>query len=179
MKGPFRADHVGSLLRPESLLEKREEWKQDKISIGALRRFEDKCIADIVKKQEAIGIKSVTDGEFRRESFHFDFIDQIIGIETNFTLKGAFEQGEKTRAGGEKMVPLTVEIKDRMVLPHKGINIHNYRYLHAVAGSGSVPKMTMPSPTMTHFRGGRDAISKEAYPDMDRFFNDLAGMYRQ
>jgi len=179
MKGPFRADHVGSLLRPEALLEKREEWKQDKISIGALRRFEDKCIADIVKKQEAIGIKSVTDGEFRRESFHFDFIDQIIGIETNFTLKGAFEQGEKTRAGGEKMVPLTVEIKDRMVLPHKGINIHNYRYLHAVAGSGSVPKMTMPSPTMTHFRGGRDAISKEAYPDMDRFFNDLAGMYRQ
>ena len=179
MKGPFRADHVGSLLRPESLLEKREEWKQDKISIGALRRFEDKCIADIVKKQEAIGIKSVTDGEFRRESFHFDFIDQIIGIETNFTLKGAFEQGEKTRAGGEKMVPLTVEIKDRMVLPHKGINIHNYRYLHAVAGSGSVPKVTMPSPTMTHFRGGRDAISKEAYPDMDRFFNDLAGMYRQ
>ncbi len=144
-----------------------------------MRRFEDKCIADIVKKQEAIGIKSVTDGEFRRESFHFDFIDQIIGIETNFTLKGAFEQGEKTRAGGEKMVPLTVEIKDRMVLPHKGINIHNYRYLHAVAGSGSVPKMTMPSPTMTHFRGGRDAISKEAYPDMDRFFNDLAGMYRQ
>lgn len=179
MKGPFRADHVGSLLRPESLLEKREEWKQDKITDAELRAYEDECIAQIVKKEEEIGIKSVTDGEYRRESFHFDFINEISGIKTNFNLKSAFAQGEKTKAGGEKAVPLTVEIVDKMRLPNTGIGVENYKYVAAVAGPGSTPKITMPSPTMTHFRGGRDAISKEAYPDMDEFFADLSGLYRQ
>lgn len=179
MKGPFRADHVGSLLRPESLLEKREEWKAEKISDADLRDYENGCVADIVKKEQAVGIKSVTDGEFRRESFHFDFINQIGGIETNFTLKGAFAQGEKTKAGGEKAVPLTVEIKDRMTLPEAGIGVENYKYLASVASGDSTPKVTMPSPTMTHFRGGRDAISRDAYPDLEDFFADLSALYRQ
>jgi 5-methyltetrahydropteroyltriglutamate--homocysteine methyltransferase len=179
MKGPFRADHVGSLLRPESLLEKREEWKADKISDADLRNYENDCIAEIVKKEEAVGIKSVTDGEFRRESFHFDFINQINGIETNFTLKGAFAQGEKTKAGGEKAVPLTVEIKDRMTLPAAGIGVENYKHLASVASDDSTPKVTMPSPTMTHFRGGREAISRDAYPELDGFFADLSALYRQ
>lgn len=179
MKGPFRADHVGSLLRPDALLEKREDWKVDKISDAELRDFENECIAEIVKQEQAVGVKSVTDGEFRRESFHFDFINQIGGIETNFTLKGAFAQGEKTKAGGEKAVPLTVEIKDRMTLPAAGIGVENYKYVASVAGEGTTPKVTMPSPTMTHFRGGREAISKEAYPDLDGFFADLSALYRQ
>lgn len=179
MKGPFRADHVGSLLRPDALLEKREDWKADKISDAELRDFENECIAEIVKQEQAVGVKSVTDGEFRRESFHFDFINQIGGIETNFTLKGAFAQGEKTKAGGEKAVPLTVEIKDRMTLPAAGIGVENYKYVASVAGEGTTPKVTMPSPTMTHFRGGREAISKEAYPDLDGFFADLSALYRQ
>ena len=179
MKGPFRADHVGSPLRPDALLEKREDWKVDKISDAELRDFENECIAEIVKQEQAVGVKSVTDGEFRRESFHFDFINQIGGIETNFTLKGAFAQGEKTKAGGEKAVPLTVEIKDRMTLPAAGIGVENYKYVASVAGEGTTPKVTMPSPTMTHFRGGREAISKEAYPDLDGFFADLSALYRQ
>ena len=179
MKGPFRADHVGSLLRPDALLEKREDWKADKISDAELRDFENECIAEIVKQEQAVGVKSVTDGEFRRESFHFDFINQIGGIETNFSLKGAFAQGEKTKAGGEKAVPLTVEIKDRMTLPAAGIGVENYKYVASVAGEGTTPKVTMPSPTMTHFRGGREAISKEAYPDLDGFFADLSALYRQ
>jgi 5-methyltetrahydropteroyltriglutamate--homocysteine methyltransferase len=179
MKGPFRADHVGSLLRPDALLEKREDWKADKISDAELRDFENECIAEIVKQEQAVGVKSVTDGEFRRESFHFDFINQIGGIETNFTLKGAFAQGEKTKAGGEKAVPLTVEIKDRMTLPAAGIGVENYKYVASIAGEGTTPKVTMPSPTMTHFRGGREAISKEAYPDLDGFFADLSALYRQ
>jgi 5-methyltetrahydropteroyltriglutamate--homocysteine methyltransferase len=179
MKGPFRADHVGSLLRPESLLEKREAWKANKISDADLRDYENGCVADIVEKEQAVGIKSVTDGEFRRESFHFDFINQIGGIETNFTLKGAFAQGEKTKAGGEKAVPLTVEINDRMTLPKAGIGVENYKYLASIASRDSTPKVTMPSPTMTHFRGGRDAISREAYPDLEDFFADLSALYRQ
>ena len=179
MKGPFRADHVGSLLRPEALLEKREEWKADKISDADLREYENEFIASIVKQEEKAGIKSVTDGEYRRESFHFDFINQISGIETNFTLKSAFAQGEKTKAGGEKAVPLTVEITDRMTLPAEGIGVENYKYLASIAGEGTTPKVTMPSPTMTHFRGGRDAISLKAYPEMDDFFADLSALYRQ
>ncbi|NKB19224.1 MAG: 5-methyltetrahydropteroyltriglutamate--homocysteine S-methyltransferase [Alphaproteobacteria bacterium] len=179
MKGPFRADHVGSLLRPESLLEKREEWKQDKISDADLRDYENECIAGIVKQEEAAGIKSVTDGEYRRESFHFDFINQIGGIKTNFTLKNAFAQGEKTKAGGDKAVPLTVEITEKMTLPAEGIGVENYKYLASVAADGTTPKVTMPSPTMTHFRGGRDAISRDAYPDMGDFFADLSALYRQ
>ena len=179
MKGPFRADHVGSLLRPESLLEKREEWKAENISDTDLRNHENECIAAIVKKEQAAGIKSVTDGEYRRESFHFDFINQIAGIETNFTLKGAFAQGEKTKAGGEKAVPLTVKIKDKMKLPTAGIGVENFKYLASVAGEGTTPKVTMPSPTMTHFRGGREAISHDAYPNLDLFFADLSELYRQ
>jgi len=179
MKGPFRADHVGSLLRPASLLAKREEWKAGKISEAVLREYENECIAEIVKCEKKVGIGAVTDGEFRRESFHFDFINKVRGIETNFTLKGAFEQGEQTKAGGEKMVPLTVEIKDRMSLPSEGIGVENFKFLATVAEEGTTPKVTMPSPTMTHFRGGRDAISRDAYPEMGLFFADLSALYRQ
>ena len=179
MKGPFRADHVGSLLRPASLLQKREEWKAGKVSEAVLRDYENECITEIVKREQEVGIGAVTDGEFRRESFHFDFINKIRGIETNFTLKGAFEQGEQTKAGGEKMVPLTVEIKDRMSLPSEGIGVENFKYLASVAEEGATPKVTMPSPTMTHFRGGREAISRDAYPEMDLFFADLSALYRQ
>ncbi len=179
MKGPFRADHVGSFLRPDSLLEKREEWKADKISDSELRHFEDECISEIVRKEQQIGIKSVTDGEFRRESFHFDFINEIDAIKTNFNLKSAFAQGEKTKSGGDKAVPLTVEITDRMELPAGGIGVENYKFLASVAGAETTPKITMPSPTMTHFRGGREAISREAYPELESFFADLAKLYRE
>ena len=179
MKPPFRADHVGSLLRPDSLLSAREQWKADQLDDAALRALEDAAIGDVVKKQEAAGIRSVTDGEYRRESFHFDFISKIGGIETNFTIKGAFAQGEKTKEGGEKQVPLTVDVVGRMERPAGGIEVENFRYLQSQAGDGSVPKITMPSPTMTHFRGGREAISREAYPEMDDFFADLARLYRE
>lgn len=179
MKGPFRADHVGSLLRPDPLLEAREKWKADEISDAELRAMEDEAIANVVKKEEAAGIRSVTDGEYRRESFHFDFISKITGVKTNFTLKGAFAQGEKTKAGGEKQVPLTVEITEKMRRPAEGIEVENFKYLKSKSGANSVPKVAMPSPTMTHFRGGRDAISKDAYPDLDGFFGDLGALYRE
>ena len=177
-KGPFRADHVGSLLRPDSLLEDREKWKADEMSDAELRAEEDAAIAEAVKKEEAVGLKAVTDGEYRRESFHFDFISKIGGIQTNFSLKGAFAQGEKTKAGGEKNVPLTIDVVDRMARPAEGIEVANFKYLEGQVSEGHVPKITMPSPTMTHFRGGREAISREAYPALDGFFEDLAQLYR-
>ncbi len=179
MKPPFRADHVGSLLRPESLLDAREQWKSGALDAEALRRREDEAIAAIVGKQEAVGLRSVTDGEFRRESFHVDFISRIGGVETNFTIGRAFLQGEQTKAGGEKQAPLTVEIRDRMTRPAGGIEVENFRYLQTRAGPQSTAKVTMPSPTMTHFRGGREAISREAYPEMADFFDDLARLYRE
>ena len=179
MKGPFRADHVGSFLRPEALLSKRDEWKKDKITDAELRRAEDNFIREIVAKEEQFGLLSVTDGEFRRESFHFDFINEISAIKTNFTLKGAFAQGEKTKSGGDKAVPLTVEITDKMELPPGGIGVENFKFLSSVSGKGTTPKITMPSPTMTHFRGGREAISKLAYPELESFFADLAKLYRE
>ena len=179
MKPPFRADHVGSLLRPDSLLEAREQWKTEAIGPEELRQRENAAIADVVGKQEAAGLKSVTDGEYRRESFHFDFIDRIGGIKTNFTIRRAFLQGEKTKAGGEKQAPLTVDVVDRMVRPPGGIEVDNFRYLKAQIGPDSTAKVTMPSPTMTHFRGGREAIDRAAYPEMEDFFADLARLYRE
>ncbi len=178
MKGPFRADHVGSLLRPDSLLDVREQWKAEAVSDGELRERENTAIAEAVKKEEAAGLMAVTDGEYRRESFHFDFISKIGGIKTNFTLKGAFAQGEKTKAGGKKDVPLTIDVTDRMTRPADGIEVENFKYLQSQVSSDHVPKITMPSPTMTHFRGGREAISREAYPDLDGFFEDLAQLYQ-
>ncbi len=179
MKPPFRADHVGSLLRPDSLLKSRADWKAAVIDDTELRAREDAAIVEVVKRQEAVGMRSVTDGEYRRESFHFDFISKIGGIQTNFTIKGAFAQGEKTGKGGEKQVPLTVEVVDRMQRPAHGIEVENFRYLQSRVGPNSVPKITIPSPTMTHFRGGRDAINRETYPDMADFFADLSSLYRQ
>ena len=179
MKGPFRADHVGSLLRPETLLDDREKWKADQLSDGDLREHEDAAIAAVVQREEAAGLKAITDGEFRRESFHFDFISKIGGIKTNFTIKGAFAQGEKTKEGGEKQVPLTVDVVDRMQRPAEGIEVENYKYLQSQVSGDHVAKITMPSPTMTHFRGGREAISREAYPELDDFFADLARLYRE
>ncbi len=178
MKGPFRADHVGSLLRPEPLLADREKWKAEDLTGAELREHENAAIAEVVRREEAAGLKAITDGEFRRESFHFDFISKIAGIKTNFTIKGAFAQGEKTKEGGEKQAPLTVDVIDRMERPSAGIEVENFKYLAAQVSSDHVPKITMPSPTMTHFRGGREAISREAYPELDDFFADLARLYR-
>jgi 5-methyltetrahydropteroyltriglutamate--homocysteine methyltransferase len=180
MKGPYRADHVGSFLRPDWLLEQRDRWKADAITLEELREDENKAIAEVVKKQEAVGIKDVTDGEFRRESFHIDFIDKIGGVKHNFSIKGAFAQGEQTKAGGEKQAPVTIEVVDRMTRPAGGIEVENFKYLKSLTDGheGIEPKITMPSPTMTHFRGGRAAISETAYPEMEDFFADLAKLYR-
>jgi len=164
-KGPYRADHVGSLLRPRSLLDFRERAANGEFAPDELRAIEDQCIADVVKLQEEIGLRGVTDGEFRRESFHGDFISKVHGVE--------FKLVPNTGGGG----PFVAFTSEKLRWPDGGIEVENFRYLDSV--TSQTAKVTIPSPTMTHFRGGREAIDEDAYPDLEEFFADLTKVYRQ
>ena len=167
---PFRADHVGSYLRPESLLEKREQHKNGEISAAALRTHENECIRELVKFEEGLGLQAVTDGEFRRGLFHADFINKIDGI----TFGPRFRP-DHTKTG--QRVPSMAVVSGRIARPETGIEVDNFKYLKSL--TDRVAKQTIPSPTMTHFRGGRDAIDRAAYPDLEGFFADLARVYRE
>lgn len=176
-KPPFRADHVGSLLRPQALLDAREKWKAGDLSPQELRKLEDSSIKDAVKLQEDVGLQSVTDGEYRRETFHADFLSKIEGIESNFDFKKVVKVGEGKAEGQASTTPYMPIIVDKMRRPAGGIEVENFNYLASL--TDRTPKITVPSPTMTHFRGGREAISKDAYPEMEDFFADLAKLYRE
>lgn len=175
-KPPFRADHVGSLLRPEPLLACRERWKRGEMTLDELRTEEDQHIAHAVKLQEDVGLQSVTDGEYRRETFHADFLSKIEGIESNFDFDKALQVGDDNKEGSDKVTPYVPIIVDKMRRPAGGIEVENFKYLNSL--TQRTAKLCIPSPTMTHFRGGRDAISKDAYPEMEGFFADLAQLYR-
>ena len=168
---PFRADHVGSFLRPPELLAAREKFQNRTIARTELRAAEDTAIRDIVKFQEDVGLQSVTDGEFRRTYFHIDFLEQLEGVETHGGMTTHFH----SKSGEVDFAPpvLRVTGKVRHVKP---IQVEDFKFLKSV--TKRTPKVTIPSPTMLHFRGGRDAISKEAYPDLDAFFQDVAAAYR-
>lgn len=167
---PFRADHVGSLLRPPALLAARQQAQKGEISKAALRQIEDEHIRDVVKKQEAIGLQSITDGEFRRTFFHLDFLEQLAGV----TVTGSIAASSDAQAKVGFTPPrLSVTGKLRHV---KNIQVDDFNYLKSQVTR--TPKVTIPSPTMVHFRGGRQAIDIEAYPDLDEFFADLAQCYR-
>jgi 5-methyltetrahydropteroyltriglutamate--homocysteine methyltransferase len=161
---PFRADHVGSLLRPRALLEKRRRAAADEVDPERLRHFEDECIESVVRMQESIGLEAITDGEFRRESFHGDFVSKLGGVD--FKLMP-----------GVGRAPFVAVTTDRLRWPEGGIEVRNFRYLQS--RTSRTAKQTIPSPTMTHFRGGREAVDRSVYPDMDDFFADLAEVYRQ
>jgi 5-methyltetrahydropteroyltriglutamate--homocysteine methyltransferase len=176
-KPPFRGDHVGSLLRPEALLKSRIKFKAGEISAEELRNHENDCIKDVVKLQEAAGVQSITDGEFRRESFHVDFISQIKNVTSNWDFDTAVKLGEDHKAGEDKQMPYIPYINGKMDRPDAGIEVENYKFTSSL--TDREVKITVPSPTMTHFRGGRDAIDKETYPEMEDFFADLARLYRE
>jgi methionine synthase II (cobalamin-independent) len=162
--GPFRADHVGSLLRPAHLVEMREKANAGKVDQRTLRRLEDECIRDVVRFQESIGLESITDGEYRRESFHGDFMAKVRGIE--------FRLMPRPGGGG----PFVAFTTGPLEWPDGGIEVENFRFLQRQ--TSRTAKVTIPSPTMTHFRGGRDAIDAAVYPDLDAFFTDLTEVYR-
>jgi len=167
---PFRADHVGSLLRPVALLEARRRCHNKEISSEKLREIEDRHIAGVVKKQEAVGLQSVTDGEFRRAFFHLDFLEQLDGVTVVGSIAASSDAQEKV---GFTPPKLSVTGKLRHA---RTIQVDDFNYLKSKVTQ--TPKVSIPSPTMVHFRGGRKAIDIEAYPDMDEFFEDLAQCYR-
>jgi 5-methyltetrahydropteroyltriglutamate--homocysteine methyltransferase len=170
---PFRADHVGSLLRPPALLQAREARARDAISAEALRRIEDDSIREVVRRQEDIGLKAVTDGEFRRIDWFMDFKYAIGGIEKlNETVKVPF----RSATGGLDFEFVAYRIGERMRLDDT-IFAQDFAFLKSAA-SKAVPKLTIPSPSMMHYPAGR-GVDRDVYPDWEMFYDDLAAIYRK
>ncbi|MET0732278.1 MAG: 5-methyltetrahydropteroyltriglutamate--homocysteine S-methyltransferase [Casimicrobiaceae bacterium] len=167
---PYRADHVGSFLRPKFLLDARDQFKAGSIDAAKLRAVEDEAIRGIVKFQEDLGLRGITDGEFRRTYFHIDFLTQLDGVET----KGGIAVSFHSAAGNVDFAPPVMQVTTK-VKHSKPIQLRDFQFLKSV--TARTPKVTIPSPTMLHFRGGRGAISKEAYPDLDAFYADVAAGY--
>jgi 5-methyltetrahydropteroyltriglutamate--homocysteine methyltransferase len=165
---PFRADHVGSLLRPAELKQARARHERRAISVEELRAVEDRSIEAIITKQAEIGLGSATDGEFRRAVSHFDFLERLDGCEPFTPASGIAFKGTMTKAKGVRVVG-KVGFSGHPMVDH-------FRFLAARA-NGATPKMTIPSPSVLHFRGGRKAISEAAYPNLNDFYRDLGHAY--
>jgi 5-methyltetrahydropteroyltriglutamate--homocysteine methyltransferase len=171
---PFRADHVGSLLRPAELLAARDQFSAGAIDAARLREIEDEAITQAVAMQHEAGLQSVTDGEFRRASWHMDFIYQLGGISK---APGNLAVRFRNPSGTIEFTPAALHIGSKLTL-NKTIFADDFSYLRAVA-TGAVPKLTIPSPNMVHYRGGPAAIDHDVYPDMDEFWADLSAAYAQ
>src|SRR5271156_959302 len=172
-KPPFRADHVGSLLRTKPVLQAREDHKQGRISAAALRQAEDAGIRQAVKLQEDLGLHGVTDGEYRRGSWHMDFLYQVGGVtkvQDNLTVQFRNEQGVV------EFTPAALRVTGKLKLDHC-IFGDDFKFLQSV--TKQTPKLTIPSPSMMHYRGGRAAIDAAVYPDMQEFWRDLAQVYAE
>ena len=167
MRPPFRADHVGSLLRPAELARARERWRAGELAAERLVEIEDRTIRDAVARQEAIGLRSVTDGEFRRDWWHLDFLMQLDGV--------AIDSNPGLKFGGPTEQPPIATVVGKIGCS-KPVMTSDFRFLKSV--SNARPKMTIPSPSMLHLRGGRNAISREVYPTLDEFWADAAAAYR-
>jgi 5-methyltetrahydropteroyltriglutamate--homocysteine methyltransferase len=169
---PFRADHVGSLLRPQRLLTARDEFAAGIIDAGQLEEVEDEAIQTVVALQEDIGLQAATDGEFRRASWHMDFIYRLGGISQapgNLAVKF---QGP---AGTIEFTPAALAVDGRIRV-EQTIFERDFRYLQSVART-ALPKLTIPSPNMVHYRGGPASLDPAVYPDIEEFWSDLAAAY--
>jgi len=185
----FRADQVGSLLRPASLLAARQQFEQGRLDAAGLRRQEDAAIAEVVRRQEALGFEVVVDGEFRRENWWIDFVRGLAGVEIRegqasvaFVAPSApspdcgHDHGHAPEPEqGWKYVPKNVVTTGRLARP-KPITVADYAFLHGHTTRSA--KITLPSPTRLHFHGGRGTVSREAYPDEEQFFADVARAYQ-
>ncbi|MBV8776676.1 MAG: 5-methyltetrahydropteroyltriglutamate--homocysteine S-methyltransferase [Alphaproteobacteria bacterium] len=172
---PFRADHVGSLLRPPDLLQARAAHQAGRLGAAELRAAEDRAIGDAVALQRDAGLHGVTDGEMRRGSWHMDFLYRIGGVEkTDRVLNIQF----KNEAGTVDFSPTAHRVAGKLTLGET-IFGDDFVFLKSAAGGGVTPKLTIPSPSMLHYRGGRAAIDQGAYPKMGAFWHDLAEVYRQ
>lgn len=168
-QAPFRADVVGSFLRPDAIKQARQQFAQGEISADQLRHVENEEIRHVVEQQCACGLHVVTDGEFRRAWWHFDFFAGLEGVELFEAEQGIQFNGVQTKAHGVRVTG-KVSFKDHPML-------EDFRYLKSISGDAQ-PKMTIPSPSVLHFRGGRKVIDATVYPDLDAYFDDLATTWR-
>jgi 5-methyltetrahydropteroyltriglutamate--homocysteine methyltransferase len=171
---PFRADHVGSLLRPVSLLAARDEFASGQIEAARLRSVEDAAIAAAVNMQTQVGLQSATDGEFRRASWHMDFIYQLGGISK---APGNLAVKFRNMSGTIEFTPAALHVGSKIRLDHT-IFEEDFKYLQSIV-LGATPKLTIPSPNMVHYRGGPAAIDPQVYPDMEEFWSDLSAAYAE
>jgi 5-methyltetrahydropteroyltriglutamate--homocysteine methyltransferase len=168
-KPPFRADHVGSFLRPAALKEARADREKGAITPAELKAVEGREIEKIIKKQEELGLKLATDGEFRRSWWHFDFLGMLDGVEVYDTDQGIQFRGVQTKAQSLRIVG-KVGFSNHPMLEH-------FKFLKA--HTSVTPKMTIPAPPVLHFRLAKDGVKKSIYPDLDGFFHDLGQAYKQ
>ena len=174
-KPPFRADHVGSLLRPAALKQARAKRERGEITAEELKTIEDREIEAVIRKQEEAGLRSVTDGEFRRAFWNYDFLGQLDGVE-------AYLGERKIKFQGPQPKPMMLRVIGKLggYRAHPMIEHFKFVAAHAKATTNkATPKMTVPSPSSLHFRYGRDAVPVEIYPDMDDFYRDLGEGYRK
>jgi 5-methyltetrahydropteroyltriglutamate--homocysteine methyltransferase len=165
---PFRADMVGSLLRTASLKAARDKHEKGELSDAQLREIEDREIRELVRKEEAVGLQAVTDGEYRRAFWHFDFLENLDGVEGYWMEHGIAFKGVATKPKGVRVV-------GKIGFPADHPHLAHFNFLKSV--TSRVPKMTIPSPSMLHYRGGRQAVDKAVYPDMDAYYEDLGKAY--
>jgi 5-methyltetrahydropteroyltriglutamate--homocysteine methyltransferase len=167
---PFRADQVGSFLRSRKLAEARTKHQKGEIAADQLKAIEDQEIRLLIKKQEEVGLRPITDGEYRRAWWQFDFLAQLQGAELYDTGQGIQFKGVQTKSQG-------VRIVGKLDFPSNHPFLEHFRFVKD--GTRGTPKMTIPAPPVLHFRGGRKIVSEQVYPDMDEFFADLGKTYRK
>jgi 5-methyltetrahydropteroyltriglutamate--homocysteine methyltransferase len=167
-KPPFRADQVGSFLRSDALKQARAKREKGEITPAQLKAVEDQEIKNVIKKQEDVGMKLATDGEFRRTFWHFDFLGGMQGVDLYDHVHGVIFEGAQTKKWN-------IRVNGKVDFPDDHPFLDHFRFL--AANTKVVPKMTIPSPTVMHFRVGRNSISKEVYPDLDQFFHDAGKAY--
>ena len=170
---PFRADHVGSLLRPAGLLAARDKHAAGELTLDQLRAAEDEAIREVVQMQRDVGLQSATDGEFRRSSWHMDFIYQLGGIEkAPGDIRVKFHNAE----GDIEFTPAAIHVAEKVHLAQP-IFATDFGFLKDTAAEGVTPKLTIPSPSMVHYRGGAAAINPDVYADVGAFWTDLTAAY--
>lgn len=173
---PFRANHVGSLLRPPELRQARERRQKSEISAVELREIENRCIRDAVRMQEDVGMQGITDGEFRRNLWHADFLSQFQGIKVVEGLLPESARHFQNPDADVQRSPTQFVVTGKLA-HNRGIETENFKFLASV--TVQTPKQCIPSPSLVHFRTGRGGVDKTAYPDMEGFFADLARVFRE
>ena len=167
---PFRADHVGSLLRSAALLEARRKRANGEVTADDLRAVEDRAIEDLIKKQEAVGLKSITDGENRRRSWQTDFLERLPGIES-------YAGERKFKFQGIQPKQILIRVTEKLGRFDGHPMLEHFKFLQA--RTRQTPKMTIPSPSAVHFRHGREGVPESIYPDINEFYRDLGATYRK